>query len=397
MSETAELCHSKIVTKINILEKCALELTRVEVAAAFSIYNEITAAKSKYLLSVSGILNEYYSNNTSAEARYHNMVSTLNINQIINNVSRKLEKLLPELRGIKIIVQSEHEHKKAADIAIPDISDDNFYDKILEMLDTAIEHVEKNSVILATDYVSGQLAAAANIVINVKIVCDEYKTCTCGRRMYVVAELSEMWCENCPRVLTLYGIVFRDDQFYTQEGQKSKHGKYEPNRYYKLWIDRIQGIETQIVPAELIARVKAAMIDDGVQLRTVKCERVREYLKKLRATDYNHNAAKIAREVSGISPPRLTRAEDKEANWKFNACMEEYDKVAPPGNRPYYPQFIYKILEAMFEESRDKLALLDYIHLQEDDTTIKNDKYFSIICDNIGDEIGIKFKPTIRG
>jgi hypothetical protein len=57
--------------------------------------------------------------------------------------------------------------------------------------------------------------------------------------------------------------------------------------------------------------------------------------------------------------------------------MKLYDMVNPEGgNKPYYPYFIYKILEEMFKDNAEKSRLLDYIHLQSRETVIKNDKYY---------------------
>ena len=62
-------------------------------------------------------------------------------------------------------------------------------------------------------------------------------------------------------------------------------------------------------------------------------------------------------------------------------------------NKPYYPYFIYKILENMFCKS-SKIRILECIHLQSRETVIDNDLIYEKICDSSNGEF--TFKPTDR-
>ncbi len=83
---------------------------------------------------------------------------------------------------------------------------------------------------------------------------------------------------------------------------------------------------------------------------------------------------------------------------RFNKAMRLYDIVVPGGgNKPYYPYFIYKIMEYEFRNKPEKLRLLDFIHLQSRETVIKNDKLFKRMCELADKNDGLVYEPTDPG
>jgi hypothetical protein len=94
----------------------------------------------------------------------------------------------------------------------------------------------------------------------------------------------------------------------------------------------------------------------------------------------------------GIPPPRLSIDENKKMSILFRKVMSAYEQSIYSGNKPYYPYFIYKIIESIFQYNNEKMQLLNYIHLQSRDTVIKNDKIYEKICENYIE--GLSYKPT---
>jgi hypothetical protein len=81
--------------------------------------------------------------------------------------------------------------------------------------------------------------------------------------------------------------------------------------------------------------------------------------------------------MNGPTPPQLTFKESREHAILFNKLIDLYVKVTGDiGNKPYYPYFIYKGIENLFHDNKDKLKLLDYIHLQNIKTVINHDKTY---------------------
>ncbi len=240
---------------------------------------------------------------------------------------------------------------------------------------------------------------AQSIEINLKIERTNYEVCKCGIRMTVIPEFSEMWCDisngGCGKFKKIVGMVFRDDQFYPQEGQKTKHGEYDTSRHYRFWTERIQARENKVFPEEDTAEIDRVIERDGIDRRSLNIQIMRDILKETKLTGYNDHAALLVVLHGGAAPPRLDFQENRKMCNRFHRAMTLYDIVVPGGgNKPYYPYFIYKIVEHEFRNNPEKLRLLDYIHLQSRDTVVKNDKIFEKMCELADERDGMIYIPT---
>lgn len=247
------------------------------------------------------------------------------------------------------------------------------------------------------DDISKTLSHVNAIEINCMMEKRNYEICKCGSRMTVVPELSELRCPECQRIKTIVGAVFRDDQFYPQEGQKTKHGGYDTSRHYRFWIERIQALETKSFDDADLAKIEYVLKRDQYDRRTLTCEQMREILKdpKVACTHLNDHASLLVKTFGGPPPPQLDFQENKLTSIRFNKTMRLYDIINPAGgNKPYYPYFIYKILEDMFKNNPEKLRILEYIHLQSRETVIKNDKYYEQICTLADPQDGLVYCAT---
>jgi len=241
------------------------------------------------------------------------------------------------------------------------------------------------------------LRSAYNIEVGIVLERQIYEVCKCGSRMDVIPEVSELHCPGCNRVKTIIGAVFRDNQFYPQEGQKAKHGGYDTTRHYRFWIERLQAQENKEFEESCLEKIKYIIKRDGYDRLSLTCEDMREILKdpKVAATTLNEHGPLLVKIFGGVVPPQLNYQENKLANNRFNKVMRLYDIVVTNrGNKPYYPFFIYKILEFMFKNNPEKLRILDYIHLQSRDTVIKNDKTYERIACLADPDDGIVYSPT---
>jgi hypothetical protein len=226
-----------------------------------------------------------------------------------------------------------------------------------------------------------------------------YEICKCSWRMSVIPELSHLRCENplCGRIKNIVGAVFRDDQFYPQEGQKTKHGGYDTNRHYKFWMERLQAQEPKVFNETDLKNIETILKRDDYAPDKINCETMRHILKDplVRATSLNDHVPLLVKTFGGRPPPLLDHNENKMCAIMFSAAMKLYDTINPDGgNKPYYPYFIYKIVEELFWDKPDQLRLLDYIHLQSRETVIKNDKYYESMCELADPSLGLVYKPT---
>ncbi len=349
----------KYANAVEILDRLRLNLTR----------DDIETINNNYTLSVIPILNEYYDSSDNEDKNtkdYYRIITSENFVVKINDCIARLKstiKLLYDVLGIRLLSKIET--------------------TVLEnQLDVFAKTAEK---------IHG---------IDIHIIMEKrnYEICKCNTRMIVIPELSELHCPNpvCCKIKTIVGAVFRDDQFYPQEGQKTKHGGYDTTRHYRFWIERLQALESKTFDDTELDKIEYVLNRDKYDRKDLTCENIRDILKdpKVKLTCLNDHAPLLVKLFGGIAPPRLDFHENKVISIKFNKAMRLYDVVNPEGgNKPYYPYFIYKIIEHEFRDDFEKLRLLDYIHLQSRETVIKNDKTYKEICD-LADEACLVYCPT---
>ena len=224
----------------------------------------------------------------------------------------------------------------------------------------------------------------------------EYDVCGCGATMQVFPSSSELVCPECGSVSVLHGTVFEDTQYYSQEGQRSKHGCYDPSRHCKFWVQRIQAKEKAEIPPRCIEQVVGCIRRDMVGgCRQLLCTQLRIYLKETGNTEYNDHVPLIRMLITGVAPPQLTHDETRRLYNLFDKAVNVFDAIKPTdkSNTMYYPYIIYKILEFILEEGVRKRMVLECIHLQSRDTLISNDEMWEKICGEVG---GVSYRPTDR-
>lgn len=385
MIGTIESTHSKITDRLNLIYRelttlhdlCEQLLTHRDGKAGikkqakyqnwqrtidsmmFNLCRETAdLISADYDLGVATILGVYYS--TSEESRatkeYYRVV-------ISNNIIGRLHNLMNKIRNSAIILSKMHRSLTPAERC------------------------------------SNELAKAMKIPIDVPIEKKQWEMCKCGARMQIVPEVSELHCtnESCGRQKTIIGAVFRDDQYYPQDGQKTKHGGYDTSRHYRFWMERLQASEAKAFTDLELAKIEKYIVVTGICRRDLTCERMRDILKdpSVASTHLNDHAPLLVKMFGGPAPPQLSFAEYRTCSIRFNRAMKLYDLVNPTGgNKPYYPYFIYKILEVMFKDDHEKLRLIDYIHLQSRETVIKNDNHFKKMCELASPDDGLVYSPT---
>ncbi len=221
---------------------------------------------------------------------------------------------------------------------------------------------------------------------------------SCEQEMDVAPSTSQSFCKKCGVIEKMYGTVFEDEQFYHQEGQRTKHGNYETNKHCKIWVERIQARESKDIPPKIIAKLQKCIVRDRIiDFDRVSCELIRDYLRQIRETTFNEHVPLIRKLLTGKVPPQLTDTELRKLGIWFDKVITIFEKIKPPDktNCPYHPYFIYKILDIMVSNRTRKREILSCIHLQSRDTLIENDKMWRSICHRIPD-FEKKYKPTNR-
>jgi hypothetical protein len=365
---TIETTHNKILEKMHGVEPVVRQLNDIVNSAQLhtNIYfgimlAELNDLENEYLLKVADVITTYYTNPAADRDCTDNYYRVLNGENFILRVNNFVDRCADYLETInELFMNCPKKLNVDVKLQLAELS------KKVEFLQT---------VELITNF--GKI---------------DYKRCAaCDTLMEINAELSELQCA-CGLTSKIIGMVFRDEQFYPQEGQKTKHGGYDPSRHFKFWIDRIQGIENKEFPPGDLSRIEHVITRDMIDRITLNIHMMRGILKELQLTKYNDHAVLLVVMFGGIPPPRLSIDENKKMSILFRKVMSAYEQSIYSGNKPYYPYFIYKIIESIFQYNNEKMQLLNYIHLQSRDTVIKNDKIYEKICENYIE--GLSYKPT---
>lgn len=284
------------------------------------------------------------------------------------------------------------------------ISKENFISKLDRILSNIKRHISSSDLGNAIDktvlqdiYTSIKLYNNSTIDKNVTEAA--YEMCICSAKMDIDSLTSALVCKECGSTKDLYGTVFEDEQFYFQEGQRAKHGTYDPAKHCRFWVERIQARETTEIPEKVINDLKKAITYDKIKNKKyISCTQIRKYLSQTRYSKYNEHVPLIRKLITGIAPDQLTDYEMQLVHIYFDKVIHIFDEIKPVSktNCPYHPYFIYKIIEQLITKPHDrirKLKILSCIHLQSRETLIENDRIWKLICVRID---GFVYIPTDR-
>jgi hypothetical protein len=358
MASTIETTDNNILVKINELNTIiqtylTYDLDVKDTSLVVRLATEVDEILSNYEMGSIFILSKYHKNKTDVLAKkelYSKYMQYITHENIIDKLNR-IYGLCKKLRNIYKIV--EEEYIQAFDT--------------YEFTPITTNYEEKSN-----------------------------EVCKCGNEYHIESKNSEFVCHECGNTEKLFGIVFEDEQFFFQEGQRTKHGKYDPTKHCKFWVDRIQARENTEIPQIVIDGVKRCVKRDDVYLDQLSCPIIRSYLKELKLTKYNDHVPLIRKTITNNEPEQLTDTETTLVYLHFSRVIQVYNKTKPDNkpNCPYHPFFIFKILEQILKHPLQRLRrknILSYIHLQSRETLIENDRIWEPICTQIP---GFTYLPT---
>ena len=410
MSDTIENINIQITEKFHYLETIYDQISSLcemfdrmgisysDMLAQAFIYTNIIAVeirdlKDKYQMNVVHVLSAYYSLKSSNQNLETNSILSNSFDEFIteDGLTRDYFKILKSCGFGQEIDKYLSKAKQCVEIMLKrysKIKTNNFADPIY---------------IIAKRIMNTISSADANKINSsaaVKIVEENDDVCECGGAMRIRSSTSEIICTICNRVKTVYGTAMDDVQSGNGDSRQ-KHSSYDYLRHFKSWLQRIQAKNKKNISDENSTRIKNALAAEGFRHLDLNIEKMRRVLKKCGLTEYNDDCPYLIFHFTSRSPPELGLNEIKQFQSKFARIMElrqllKEEEGDTDGNRPYYPYYIYKITEIVFEGNNDKLKLLDYIHLQSDETLRKHDNEFKKIVSKAAPEDGLKYIPTCR-
>jgi hypothetical protein len=401
MSSTIELLHYKFVSKFTHLKNAS------QGAAEF---DAVLRLETKYKLCVVPVLSKYYGSVgcTTGDVseftdEYYRIVTSENflsqMDDIANVIRRNYACGVPHAGAdvgadaeIGVRADAAARSRNAVAVTSADAIADTRSRDAGEAVGAVADTRSRNADARADrDRIARCLCAydRINIVLTLRNV--DYRRCECGRIMTLVPETSDLRCE-CGRINAIVGTIDSEPNENTRSGKSTG---YDFTRHYKFWSERVQAIEHKTFEQYEIDALRACMLRDNKSPSELNCAVVRDYLRECDMTEYNDHAALLVVVLGGPAPPRFSFQESRDLSITFNKIINLYHKVNPNGsNRPYYPYFIYKMVERKFRKNPEKLRILDYIHLQSEDTLKKNDTFYEQICALSAPEDDLVYTPT---
>lgn len=391
MSGTLEITNNLISVKLTNLEYITNLLCKLDIPAISKIKDVDVNLKN--------LITSYEMGSIKILADYFLLNQEYHINLVKSTDA-------PTITNIKNVYNIQN--NKLFSIYQTFIKKENFVDKIDRLYSILKNTVSTLIRSNAIDAYINDIKAHFDTYENSTILCiipniTNNRCNKCSNEMYIISNASEIVCKGCGITEVLYGTVFEDDQFYFQEGQRSKHGAYDPSKHCRFWIERIQAREAKEIPNTVINAVKKCIQRNKIRnVEDITCVEIRKYLSQTCNTLYNEHIPLIRKLITGETPAQLTEQEIQLITIYFDKVIKAYNDVKDDTqtNVPYHPYLIYKIIEHLlnkkdtvdYNKSKKRIFnILSCIHLQSRETLIKNDKIWEKICGNISE---IKYIPT---
>jgi len=245
----------------------------------------------------------------------------------------------------------------------------------------------ESNIILLIDY--------KNNYINNEIYINSYiDKCTCINNKHLNVSDNEIICNMC-------GSIYNKPLIKNHNIDDINIIKYDFLRHYRIWLEKILGINDKYLNKfqnefNIIKNYIEREYPLIVERKKITINLLRQFLKKLNITKLNDLISILMKKICNTYIPTLNAKELNDMENLFINIIKVYDIIKNKNdvNRKYYPYFIYKIIEYYFRDNKDKLILLNFIHLQKKKTLVQNDQVFKLICEKIPNLI--EFKITIN-
>ena len=323
----------------------------------------ITLLSDDYNVATAQPLSDYYKNIQSSINLYNEAILIYDIDGRFNEIVNNLKFILSKIKNDQ---QNE------------DFDLDNYLDMLKDL----------------------QTIQNQKITNTTKII--NYDHC-CNKKMIVLADKSELYCNECNNSMSIVGMVFNDAQFYCQDVKKAKHGKYEVLRNFNIWLDHIYATDGYIISDKMklklihfLNREKLGQFGDA---RETNISHVREFLEENGFSDHNKYCSSILAQITGVYPPVRSDKDSTLLINYFNRIVMQLqrsetkhkdDKKHIDQNIPYAPYWVSKIVQILWEDDPEKQRIQAYIFHKKADTVEKLDRKWEEMCPFLG----FKFIPT---
>jgi hypothetical protein len=219
------------------------------------------------------------------------------------------------------------------------------------------------------------------------------KTCDFCSEIYIVDDTSGQYmCIKCGDTIGRYGTA-QDENL---DGTQPKTG-YKKNPHIRLCLMAVQGRENFSFPDGFIKQVKQTLKESGIYRKSaINVEKMRTIFKKIEGgSAMNHHIPKAICEITGEKPEFISDYEFNIVEEKTSAACSIISSTSP-GNCPYLPFIIMKIIEQVLkedtiEQKKRKAKIITNFHLQHETTLRNREAQWKDVCSKHPE---YKYQPT---
>jgi hypothetical protein len=233
---------------------------------------------------------------------------------------------------------------------------------------------------LLNDYL--QLEDPAMARNNVEEYDDPWTNCEhCGNEMIMCLNEANLTCSKCG--YQDFILVDSDKPSYKDPPREVCYYAYKKINHFNEWLAQFQAKESTEIPAEIYDAILLQLKKERItNMSSLKPTKLREILRKLKASKYYEHIPHIINRLNGQNAPFMSREDEEKLRHMFREIQPSFKKHRPLGRRNFlsYGYILYKFCELL--EMDEYLSCFPL--LKNRDKLYLQDKTWEKICGEMG-------------
>lgn len=233
---------------------------------------------------------------------------------------------------------------------------------------------------LLNDYL--QLEDPAMARNTVEEYDDLWTTCeVCGNEMIMCLNEANLTCSKCGQQEFI--LVDSDKPSYKDPPREVCYYAYKKINHFNEWLAQFQAKESTEIPHEIYDTILIQLKKERItNMSTLKPTKLREILRKMKASKYYEHIPHIINRLNGQNAPFMSREDEEKLRHMFREIQPSFKKHRPAGRRNFlsYGYILYKFCELL--EMDEYLGCFPL--LKNRDKLYLQDKTWQKICEDMG-------------
>jgi hypothetical protein len=207
---------------------------------------------------------------------------------------------------------------------------------------------------------------------------DPWTTCeACGNEMIMCLNEANLTCSKCGHQEFI--LVDSDKPSYKDPPREVCYYAYKKINHFNEWLAQFQAKESTEIPNEIYDAILLQLKKERItNMATLKPTKLREILRKMKASKYYEHIPHIINRLNGQNAPFMSREDEEKLRHMFREIQPSFKKHCPKGRRNFlsYGYVLYKFCELL--EMDEYLACFPL--LKNRDKLYLQDKTWQLIC-----------------